>query len=82
MLASVALVLLATIIGFFSWGVDSMISELNRALKSTIAQEKPGFDLTDAAKLDLRGLMNGNAVSTDAVETSSGTSTVASTTAQ
>lgn len=57
-LVSVAVVLLATIIGYFSWGMSAVIFELNRALKTSVSQEKPGFDLQDAARLDLRGLVD------------------------
>lgn len=57
----VLLVVLATVfslfvVGYFVWGMGDVIAALNIALKNPPEQPAAGFDLKDAATLNLHGL--------------------------
>jgi len=53
-----ALFFLAMIIGFYFWGVSDMAVTINRAMNDTPPPpQNVGFNLQDAAHLDLRGLV-------------------------
>lgn len=58
LLVVLAFIFLALIIGAFIWGVSDIVVQGNKAAKSdTTAAQTPGFDLSDAAKLNYRGTM-------------------------
>jgi hypothetical protein len=58
-LASTAFVLLAVLIGLFSWAINDVVFEVHRAMVFQAVGDDQGFDLKDAKNLDLRGLLNG-----------------------
>jgi hypothetical protein len=53
-----AIVFLAAIIGLYFWGVNDIIVTVNHALNYVPGQQDVEFNLSAAAKLDLRGLVN------------------------
>jgi len=56
-------------IGTFLYGtINVVFSEIDRAIISAPAQSGEGFDLSDAAKIDFRGLLNGSSSAIDAVQ--------------
>jgi len=57
LLIVLALFFLATIIGFYLWGVNDVVVTTNRAMNYMPPQQNVGFDLQDAGHLDLRGLV-------------------------
>ena len=56
---TLALVLSVILVAFYFWGINDMVIQLHRALIAPSPQSAAGFDLSAAAKLDLRGLVNG-----------------------
>jgi hypothetical protein len=52
-----ALAFLATIIGLYFWGVNSVVLTVNQALNYIPPEQSVGFNLSGAAKLDWRGLV-------------------------
>jgi hypothetical protein len=57
-IGTLAVVLVGTLIFFYSWAIDDMFSQIPRALIPPASQSITGFDLSAASKLDLRGLVN------------------------
>ena len=56
-LAAIGAIMIAAIVGLYSWGIGDITVTLNRALNYVPAQTTVGFDLTTAAQLDWRGLV-------------------------
>lgn len=52
-----ALFFIAVIVGFYFWAVSDIVTTMDKALTYIPPQTNVGFDLQDAAKLDLRGLV-------------------------
>jgi len=52
----IALFLIACIIGYFFWGIVGVFESVNQALWFSPQSRSVGFDLSTAAKLNLRGL--------------------------
>lgn len=85
-LAVTAFVLLAVLIGFFSWGINDVVFEIQRSAVSSNASTGGGFDLKDASKLDLRGVSTSTSPSaitptTDTVTVSTSTPATSTSTA-
>jgi hypothetical protein len=59
-IGTLAAALVIVLVSFYSWAIDDVFAQMDRALTSPSAQSAIGFDLPGAAKLDLRGLMDGN----------------------
>lgn len=55
-LATVAIILLVVLIGFFSWGINDVVFEIEHASVSVGNQAQSGFDIQAAASLDFRGI--------------------------
>jgi hypothetical protein len=53
-----AVLFLGILLGFYLWAVNDIFIQLHLALVTPPAQPIEGFDLADAAKLDLHGLVN------------------------
>jgi hypothetical protein len=57
-LAIFALVLLAAIFAYFSWGAGDIVAEINRAANvASTTNGNTGFDMAGAQSLDLKGLV-------------------------
>lgn len=59
-IAGCALVFLGFLLGFYLWAINDIFVQVHRALTFSSTQSANDFDLAGAAKLDLRGLMNGS----------------------
>ena len=68
-IGTLAVVLLGVLIAFYSWAISDVFVQLHSALATPPAQNAEGFDLSRAAKLDLRGLMGSAPVTTATVTT-------------
>jgi hypothetical protein len=79
-LASIAFVLLAVLIGFFSWGINDVVYEIQQSTGPGASMGQQGFNLMGAAQLNLHGASTSSvpATSTSIIVM---TSTVATTTA-
>jgi hypothetical protein len=55
-IATLALIFLIILIAFYFWATDAMVTQLHRSLVSAAPENVPGFNLSGASKLDLRGL--------------------------
>ena len=59
LLAVLAVIFLAILIGYFVWGIGYVVSEVDKANASQIANTQiSDFNISAAAALDYRGLMN------------------------
>jgi hypothetical protein len=58
-IGTLAAVLVVVLVGFYSWAIGDVFTQMGRALAPPSAQSAVGFDLPGASKLDLRGLMDG-----------------------
>ena len=52
-------VFIGVLLVFYFWAINNVLIQLRLALIAPPPQNATGFDLAAAAKLDLRGLMNG-----------------------
>lgn len=59
-IAGLALILFAVLLGFYLWASNDVFSEVHRALTFSPASSESSFNISAAAKLDLRGLVNGS----------------------
>ena len=57
-IGSLAVIFLAVLIGFYFWAINDAVAELQSALVTPPPQSVSGYDLSAAAKLDYRGLIN------------------------
>jgi hypothetical protein len=57
-IAVLALVFLGTLVAFYSWASNDIFVEVHKALTFSPSEPSNSFNLTGAAKLDLRGLLN------------------------
>jgi hypothetical protein len=57
-IASLAVVFIVMLIWLYSWASNDIFTEIHQALTYSPSSPSDSFDLTDAAKLDLRGLLN------------------------
>jgi hypothetical protein len=57
-IGTLAVVLVGTLIFFYSWAIDDVFSQIPRALVPPAPQNITGFNLSAASKLDVRGLVN------------------------
>lgn len=76
-LATIAIVLLVILIGFFSWGINDVVLEIEHGAVPAPSQNQQGFDLQGAEHLDYRGLSTSTSASAD---NSSSTTNAAATT--
>lgn len=53
-----ALIFLGILLSFYSWATGAIVAELHEAVIAPAPQAATGFDLQDASKLDLRGLVS------------------------
>jgi len=57
-IGTLAIVFLAVLIAFYFWAINDAVAELKSALVTPPAQSASGFNLSAAARLDYRGLIN------------------------
>ncbi len=57
LLIILAVFFLAFVVGFYLWGMNDIVTTVNKALNYVPQQQDTGFDLQSAAKLDWRGLV-------------------------
>ena len=55
-LGGIAFVLLATLIGFFYWGINSIFFEVHRSTETISPVTQGGFDLQDAENINYHGI--------------------------
>ncbi len=55
-IATLAVVFLAVLVVCYMWATNVIYAEVHQALTSSLPQSSDAFDLTDAARLDLRGV--------------------------
>ncbi len=58
-IAALALILLVVLLSFYLWASNGIYTEIYRAFTFTPAQPSDSFNLTGAARLDLRGIAVG-----------------------
>jgi hypothetical protein len=80
-IAVLAIVFLAMLIAFYSWAINDVVLEVHQALNSSQSESVTSFDLTDAAKLNLRQLTASSTVIIVATTTPAAATTTATTTA-
>ncbi len=56
-IGTLAVVLLLTLVAFYSWAVDDAVEQLRSALIAPPMQSATGFDLAGASRLNFRGLI-------------------------
>ena len=56
LLIGLVVVFFVIIVGFYFWGVNTIVTTVNQALNYTPPQSSVGFDLRGASQLDYRGL--------------------------
>ena len=78
-IGTIAVVLVGTLVFFYSWAIDDMFSQIPRALMPPASKSITGFDLSGASKLDLRGLANDVSSSTPTPPASSSSSSATGT---
>jgi len=77
MISALVVIFLGTLIAFSIWTVGDVFTQIHLALISPLPQSAGGFDITNAAKLDWRGLVNG--APSMPISTSPSTSTIGAT---
>jgi hypothetical protein len=58
-IGTLAVVFIVVLVSFYSWAIDDVFRQIDRALTSPSTQNAVGFDIPGASKLNLRGLVNG-----------------------
>jgi hypothetical protein len=79
-IGAIYIVFIGILLAFYFWAVNNVFDQLRFALISPPPQSAVGFDLAGAAKLDLRGLLNGAPAPTAVVATPAASTTATSTT--
>jgi hypothetical protein len=62
-LTTIAIVLLVTLIGFFSWGINDIVVEIKSAMVVPVGVSAAGFDLRAASQVNYHGLVSGQVAS-------------------
>ena len=59
LLILLAIGFMAVVIGYYTWGINNVVVQANRALEANPPTQASGFDLQAASQVDFRGLLQG-----------------------
>lgn len=71
-IVTLAIVFLGILIFFYSWAIGVIVTQVHTALSASPGQTAAGFDVQEAGRLDLRGLLNQSSTTSTAAAPASG----------